>query len=133
MSDMSAQSALSYRKAREAAWYSLLNLILKIPSKPLISLCHLLNSLMQGRTGWGQNLANTRYCKVTTPWLFCSVTMGLAELRFLLTIRIQIYWKISEMNPSEVLLLGSAVTLLPDLQMYIGQWHHDLFCKHFMI
>lgn len=89
--------------------------------------------MRQGRTGWGQNLASTWYCKVTTPWLFCSVVMGLAELQLLLKNRIQIYWKISEMNASEILLLGSAVTLLPDLQMHMGWWCHDLYCKHLMI
>lgn len=39
----------------------------------------------------------------------------------------------SEMNPSEILFLGSAVTLSPDLQVHIGPWHHNLFCKHSMI
>lgn len=89
--------------------------------------------MRQGRTGWGRNLVNTQYCKVMTPWLFGSVTMGLAELQLLLKDRIQIYWKISEMNPSEILFLGSAVTLLPELQVRIGPWHHDLYCKHSMI
>ena len=88
--------------------------------------------MRRGRTGWGQNLASTRCLEVTTPWLFCSVTMGLAELQLLLKNRIQIYGKISEMNPSEILLLGSAVTLMPVLQMHIGHWRHDLFCKHYM-
>ena len=60
MYDMSTRSAASYRKAREAAWYSLLKLILKIPSKPLIFPYHLLNSLMLGgRNERGQNWMGT--------------------------------------------------------------------------
>lgn len=56
MYNISAQNAVSYRKAREAAWYNLLKLIFKIPSKPLISVYHLLNRLMLGgRNEKGQN------------------------------------------------------------------------------
>lgn len=42
---------------------------------------------------------------------FSGVTMGPTELQLLLKIRIQICCQISEMNPSEILLLGSAATL----------------------
>lgn len=127
---------LSRQFHTETHFYS--NWFSKYPANPLISPYHLLSSLMlggrnEGRTGWGQTWVNTQYCKVTTPWLFGSVTMGLAGLQLLLKDRIQIYWKISEINPSEILFLGSAVTLLPDLQVHIGPWHHDLFCKHSMI
>lgn len=128
--------ALSRLFHTERHFYS--NWFSKYPANPLISPYHLLNSLMlrqkwDGRAGWGQNRVNTQCCKVTTPWLFGSVTMGPAGLQLLLKDRIQVYWKISEMNPSEILFLGSAVTLLPDLQVHIGPWHHDLFCKHSMI
>lgn len=60
MYNRSAQSAVSYRKATEAAWYDLLQLLLKIPSKPLISLYHLSNSLvLRGRNKTGQNWTGT--------------------------------------------------------------------------
>lgn len=45
------------------------------------------------------------------PWPENGVTMGPTELQLLLKIRIQICCQISEMNPSEILLLGSAATL----------------------
>lgn len=64
MRDTSAQSAVPHRKAREAAWCSLLKFMLKIPSKPLISLHHLLNSLMLGgRKEKGQDWMGTEPSK----------------------------------------------------------------------
>lgn len=58
---MGVQSAVSYQKTREAAWYCLLKVMLKAPSKPLASQYNLMNCLvLEGRNGKGQNLMGAK-------------------------------------------------------------------------